>query len=59
MQTLPTCLEPVVPFVGLEPVASWNPLWIQVHEYEAIAGDSLARGGWRRRLAPLFHAPAS
>jgi sterol desaturase/sphingolipid hydroxylase (fatty acid hydroxylase superfamily) len=42
------------PLYGINrPVRSVNPLWIQVHEYVAIARDWSAAPSWRRRLGTL------
>jgi sterol desaturase/sphingolipid hydroxylase (fatty acid hydroxylase superfamily) len=41
------------------PVRSINPLWIQVHEYVAIARDCLRASSWRARFASLLREPAA
>jgi sterol desaturase/sphingolipid hydroxylase (fatty acid hydroxylase superfamily) len=43
--------EREAPVYGInEPVRSVNPLWIQIHEYVAIARDVWRAAGWRARL---------
>jgi len=43
----------------LTPVRSINPLWIQIHEYVAIARDCWRGAGWRGRIAALLREPAA
>jgi sterol desaturase/sphingolipid hydroxylase (fatty acid hydroxylase superfamily) len=52
--------EREAPVYGItRPVRSYNPLWIQVHEYVAIARDWWNAAGWRGRLASLTRAPSA
>lgn len=47
------------PVYGLTtPLRSWNPLWVQVHQYVAIAGNVWHARNWRDRLHYLFGSPA-
>lgn len=47
------------PVYGLTtPLASWNPLWAQVHQYVAIARAVARRDTWRDRWMSVFGSPA-
>ena len=51
--------EREAPSYGIpQPVRSIDPLWIQIHEYVAIARDCWRAGSWRTRLAALAREPA-
>lgn len=39
-------------------IDSYNPLWVQLHEYAAIARDLLRAAPWRLRLQFVFGSPA-
>jgi sterol desaturase/sphingolipid hydroxylase (fatty acid hydroxylase superfamily) len=51
--------ESEAPSYGIpEPVRSLDPLWIQLHEYVAIARDCWRATNWRARLVSLVREPA-
>jgi sterol desaturase/sphingolipid hydroxylase (fatty acid hydroxylase superfamily) len=50
--------ERKTPSYGIpQPVRSRDPIWIQIHEYVAIARDVWRAAGWRGRLAALVREP--
>jgi sterol desaturase/sphingolipid hydroxylase (fatty acid hydroxylase superfamily) len=47
------------PVYGLTtPLASWNPLWVQVHQYVAIVRNVWRAASWAERWQYLFASPA-
>jgi hypothetical protein len=47
------------PVYGLTtPLRSWNPLWVQVHQYVAIARNVWHADSWRDRWQYVFGSPA-
>jgi len=47
------------PVYGLTtPLRSWNPLWVQVHQYVAIARNVWHARSWQDRWQHLFGSPA-
>jgi len=47
------------PVYGLTtPLRSWNPLWVQVHQYVAIARNVWHARSWQDRWQYLFGSPA-
>lgn len=47
------------PVYGLTtPLRSWNPLWVQVHQYVAIARNVWRAANWRERWQYVFGSPA-
>ncbi|MEO8453265.1 MAG: sterol desaturase family protein, partial [Gemmatimonadota bacterium] len=52
--------EPEVeePVYGItKPLASWNPVWANVHVFAEIGRDARAAAGWRDRLQIVFGHP--
>jgi len=46
------------PVYGLTtPLRSWNPLWVQIHQYVAIARNVWFARSWRERGGYLFGSP--
>jgi sterol desaturase/sphingolipid hydroxylase (fatty acid hydroxylase superfamily) len=51
--------ERETPVYGITtPLRSHDPLWIQLHEYAAIARDAWHAPGWRSRVACLVRMPS-